>query len=186
MKMAKSLREQLSKISLKKAKFKSGETLAQVLVNEAKRLYECIQKYINEYYDSYNPKIYDRTYRYNRALHAEKIADIRVVGNSLRISVVFDNELSMHQNLSGVYWADESGAESFIPIQGQHKTFVPLLMESGWHAPRLATMIGREVYRLTYFEGIHAVEKGIEDFNKTNKYGIKINADDFYNGKAYI
>jgi hypothetical protein len=46
-------------------------------------------------------------------------------------------------------------------------------------------MIGEEVPRLTYFAGINAVEKGIRDFNKTNKLGIKIDADDFFKGKAY-
>jgi hypothetical protein len=73
----------------------------------------------------------------------------------------------------------------WIPIKDRHETFVPLMMERGWHSPRLANMIGQEVPHLTYFAGINAVEKGIRDFNKTNKLGIKIDADDFFNGKAY-
>lgn len=183
--MAKSLREQLSKIALKKVKLTSGETLAETMAGEARRLYNCIQKYIDKYYGSYSPKVYDRTYRYHGALLAEDIADIRVVENTLRIGVVFNNDLSMHPNLSNVYWADEGGGESWIPIKGRHETFVPLMMELGWESPKLASMLGRKVYRLTYFEGIHAVEYGISDFNKNNKLGIKINADDFFNGKAY-
>lgn len=182
--MAKSLREQLSKIALKRVKLSNGETLAETMASEARRLYDCIQKYIDEYYKSYNPKVYDRTYRFQGALFAEDIAAIRVVGNTLRIGVVFNNDLSMHPNLTNVYWADEY-AEGWIPIKGKHETFVPLMMELGWESPNLASMIGRSVYRLTYFEGIHAVERGIADFNKNNKLGIKINADDFFNGKAY-
>ena len=86
----------------------------------------------------------------------------------------------MHSNLEGVY----NGA-SWIPIKDRHETFVTRTMETGWYAPRLASMMGGHIYRLTYFEGVGAVEQGIRDYNRTNKYGIKINADDFFNGKAY-
>jgi len=183
--MAKSLKEQLSKIALKKVKMSNGETLATTMVHEARRLYDCIQYYIDRYYDSYQPTIYERTYGYKNALYAEGLADIKIVGNTLRIGVGFQNDLAMHPNLSGVYRDDLNGNEYWIPIKERHETFVPLMMEKGWHSPRLASMIGEEVPRLTYFAGINAVEKGIRDFNKTNKLGIKIDADDFFNGKAY-
>lgn len=183
--MAKSLKEQLAHIALKKVRMSDGKTLAETMASEARRLYDCIQYYIDEYYRSYEPVVYDRTYRYQGALYAEDVADVRVVGDTLRISVSFHNALAMHPNLSEVYWRDKYGGEYAIPITEGHDSFVPLLMEKGWNAPRLESMIGRRVYRLTYFEGIHAVEKGIADFNRTNKLGIKVNADDFYNGKAY-
>lgn len=183
--MAKSLKEQLSKIALKKLRLSNGETLAEALASEARRLYDCIQYYIDEYYRSYEPLIYDRTYRYQGALYAESIADIRIVGDTLRIGVAFNNSLSMHPNLDYVYREDQHGNEHWIPISDKHDTFVPLMMEKGWNSPRLASMIGKPVYRLTYFEGIRAVEQGVADFNRTNKLGIRVNADDFYNGKAY-
>ena len=183
--MAKSLKEQLSKIALKKIKMPNGETLAETMAREARRLYDCIQYYIDEYYRSYEPVVYDRTYRYQGALYAEGIADIRVVGDTLRIGVAFHNDLAMHPNLDSVYREDRYGNEHWIPIADRHDTFVPRMMETGWYAPRLASMIGRHIYRLTYFEGIGAVERGIDDFNRTNKLGIKIDADDFFNGRAY-
>lgn len=181
----KSLKEQLSRIALKKVKLSNGETLATVMAREAHRLYECIQYYIDKYYESYQPTIYDRTYKYQNALYAERLADIRIVGDTLRISVGFQENKAMHPNLSEVYRTDFYGAEYFIPISNSHNSFVPILMERGWHAPRLASMIGEEVPRLTYFAGINAVEKGIRDFNKTNELGIKIDADDFFKSKAY-
>lgn len=187
--MAKSLKEQLAQIALKKVKMPDGKTLAETMASEARRLYDCIQYYIDEYYRSYEPKVYGRTYRYQGALYAEDVADVRVVGDTLRISVAFHSDLAMHPNLSEVYWdfgyKEGYRDEHAIPITRSHESFVPLLMERGWNAPLLEYMIGRRVHRLTYFEGIHAVEKGIKDFNRTNKLGIKINADDFYNGKAY-
>ena len=178
--MAKSLKEQLAQIALKKVKMPDGKTLAETMASEARRLYDCIQYYIDEYYRSYQPTVYDRTDGYRKSLYAEKIADIRVEGDTLRIGVGFDLERSMHPNLESVYWNDYN-----LPIMGQHETFVPRMMEMGWYAPKLASMLGKHVYRLTYFEGVGAVEEGIKDFNRTNKLGIKINADDFYNGKAY-
>ena len=181
----KSLKEQLTQIALKKVKLSNGVSLATTMAREARRLYDCIQYYIDKYYDSYQPVIYSRTYGYKNALTAEGLADIRVVGDTLHISVGFQENLATHPNLSGVYWNDSYNGEYFIPIAESHDSFVPILMERGWHAPRLAAMIGREVPRLTYFAGINAVEKGIRDFNKTNTLGIKIDADDFFNGRAY-
>ena len=181
----KSIKEQLSEIALQKLKMSDGQTLEQILANAARRLYDCIQYYIDEYYKSYHPVIYKRTYGYHKSLRAEDIADIRVKGNTLSIGVKFSYDFAMHPNLDEVYWHDKRGATYFFPIKDQHESFVPLLMEKGWKADGLAYMIGRHVHHLTYFEGIHAVEKGIADFNRTNKYGLKIKADDFYNGKVY-
>ena len=181
----KSLREQLAKIALKKVKMSNGETLAVMMAHEVKRLYNCIQYYIDKYYESYEPIIYERTYHYQKAFYAENLAEIRVVGDIIRIGVAIQNDLAMHSNLSSVYWQEGDGSERWIPIKDLHESFVPLLMEKGWYAPRLSSMIGRHVPRVSYFAGINAVERGIEDFNKTNKFGLKINADDFFNGKAY-
>ena len=183
--MAKSLKEQLAQIALREVRMSTGETLAEAMASEARRLYDCIQYYIDEYYRSYEPQMYNRTYRYQGALYAEDIADIRVVGDTLSIGVAFHNALAMHPNLEGVYHNHGYGDDYWLPIQDRHDTFVPLMMETGWYAPKLASMLGHHVYRLTYFEGIGAVERGIKDFNRTNKLGIKVNADDFYKGRAY-
>lgn len=183
--MAKSLKEQLSKIALNKVKLSNGDTLGETMVSEAQRLADCIQYYIDEYYASYSPVVYDRTDGYRNSLYVEDLADIRVVGNTIRISVGFALSQAMHPNLESVYREDRYGNEHWIPIRDRHETFVPRMMETGWYAPRLASMIGRHIYRLTYFEGIGAVERGIADFNRTNKLGIKIDADDFFNGRAY-
>lgn len=181
----KSLEEQLAQIALKKVKMSTGETLATTMAREARRLYDCIQYYIDRYYESYQPKIYERTFGYKKALYAEGLADIKIIGNTLHIGVGFQENLAIHPNLSEVYWSDFHGGDYRIPIADNHNSFVPILMERGWHSSNLASMIGREVPRLTYFAGINAVEKGIRDFNKTNTLGIEIDADDFFNTKAY-
>ena len=186
----KSLEEQLTRIALKKVKLPDGKTLEETMAEEARKLYDCIQYYIDKYYESYHPRVYERYNDYYRgALYAEDLASIRVVGNTLRIGVSFQRDLSMQPNLAEVYWdyGYDHGYTDYriIRMKDKHDSFVPLLMEKGWHSTRLEQILGRSVYRLTYFEGIHAVEDGIRDYNKKNKLGIKINADDFFNGKVY-
>ena len=181
----KSLKEQLAQIALKKVKLSNGDTLAETMVKEAEKLRGCIQHYIDKYYNSYQPSIYERTEGYRKSLQVEDVADIRVVGDTLRISVYFDIALATHPNLESVYRYNEYGRGYRIPLQNRHDSFVPALMERGWESQKLADMIGRHVYRLTYFEGIRAVEQGVADYNRINKLGIKVNADDFYRGKAY-
>ena len=184
--MAKSLKEQLSKIALKKVKMSNGETLAETMAREARRLADCIQYYIDEWYNSYEPSVYDRTYRLQGSLYAEDIADIRVVGNTLRIGVAFQKDLAYHESFESIsYYNKNEESDIHYEFNSPHNTFVPLLFNNGWKAPRLARIIGRNIYMLTYFHGAHFVENGIERFNKTNKLGIKIDADDFFNGKAY-
>lgn len=181
----KSLEEQLSKIAIKKAKLSNGETLAEVMAREAHRLAECIQYYIDEWYNSYEPTVYDRTYRLHGALYAEDIADIRVVGNTLRISVIFNEDLAIHESFESVGFYDKDEDRDIYYEFNPHDTFVPLLFNNGWRAPRLAHILGRNIYMLTYFHGAHFIEAGIEKFNQTNRLGIKIDDDDFFKGKAY-
>lgn len=180
-----SLLDQLKKISIKQIRFDNGETIAERMAREAQRLADCIQYYIDKYYNSYRPKVYDRTDRFQGALYAEDIADIRIIGNTIRIAVRFNKDLATHPNLESVYWNDRYEAEYSIPIKDRHESFVPVLMNSGWHSEKLEWTLGQRVPHLTYFEGIHFIENGIKKFNQTNTLGIQINADDVLKRKAY-
>lgn len=182
--MVDGLKAQLAKINLRKVKTASGETLEERMANEARRLYDCIQYYIDEWHRSYEPVIYQRSYRYQGALYAEDIADITTRGNSLVIKVAFHKDLTRHPNLNEVSW-NRYGYNYDVPINDRHMSRVDVLMEKGWNAPRLASMLGRNVHMLTYFEGIHAIEKGVRDYNATNKLGIRVNADNILNASVY-
>lgn len=181
----KSLEEQLAQIALKKAKTERGETLAEMMAGEARRLYKCIQYHIDYYYAHYSPHIYERTYRYQGALYAEDVADVRVVGNTIRISLCIHDDLDYHENLSEVYWVDEYDREWTFPIKYQHMSSTFMLMEYGWKAPRLRKLLHREVPGLTKFDGIYAVTAGIEDYNAHNPYGIEIIFDGFKSREKY-
>ena len=180
----KSLKEQLSQIALKKVKLSNGETLAETMAREARRLYDCIQYYIDKWYNSYEPAVYNRTYRYQGALYAEDVADVRVVGDTLRISLCIHDDLDYHENLEEVYWVDRYDREWHIPL-ARHISSAFYLMEYGWKAPKLARMLRQEVDGLTHFDGINAINHGIEDYNAKNPLGIKIEFDEFDSRQKY-
>ncbi len=163
-KMAKSIKDQLNAIIASKVKMKNGETLQEQLAREVRRLYDCIQYYIDSYYDSYEPKVYRRTWRFHGALYAEDFVNVRIVGNTIRLSVKFNDDLVMHDNFVG------------------GKSYIAPMLNWGWNAPKLAAYIGRNVYRLTYFEGAHFIEDGIRLFNRSNSLGIKIHVDAIHEG----
>lgn len=180
-----SLSDQLKNIDLTKAKTTSGKYVKDIMVQEAKRLYRCIQAQIDLYYASYEPVVYSRSNRLKHALYAQDLADIRIVGNELHIGVGFHNEYAYHENLDGVYWNNSFGYEEWFPIYGRHLSYVPVLMEFGWHSRRLAAMLGQEVPRLTYFEGTHMIQRGIDFYNSSNTLGIHVVPDGILNVDAY-
>lgn len=163
-----SIESQLRKIVATNIRDKSGQTLTEKLKREVDRLYDCIQFYIDDWYNKYNPVGYKRTWRFQGAMYAEDIVDIQVVGNSIVLRILFDNDLSYHPNFNN-----------------KHESFVPILMNNGWVAKKLESQIG-VVENFTRFDGIHFIEKGIRDWNKHNSLGIQVNAIGTYKGKTVI
>lgn len=162
--MAKSLKDQLNAIIASKVKMRNGETLQDQLSREVRRLYDCIQYYIDKYYDNYKPSTYKRTWRFHGALYAEDFIDARIIGNTIQLSVLFHDDLVMHDNFIG------------------GKSYIAPMLNWGWKAPKLAAYIGHSVYRLTYFEGAHFIEDGIRLFNQSNSLGIKIHVNAVHDG----
>jgi hypothetical protein len=162
------IQKQLQKLVAGKIKMNNGETLQDQLSREVRRLYDCIQRRIDDYYDSYKPKIYSRTYRFQGAIYAEDLADIRVEGNQIKLSVRFHDSLAYHSN-----------------FDNSHESYVPILMNYGWNAPKLEKYIGHPVDRFTRFEGAFFIENGIRDWNRQNKLGITIDVTSIYNGRRF-
>lgn len=186
-----SIEEQLNMISLQYARVDDGRTIAEVLKDEVNRLYHCIQKYIDAWYDKYNPQVYERTYRLQGALYAEDLADIRVDKKTLTLSVCVHDDLDYHKNLSEVRWTDIHEYNGYwledriIPIKDEHETSTLLTMNYGWYAPKLEWLIGRRVDGLTHFSGVGFIEDGIAEWNQTNKFGIKIKFDKLRSRNLY-
>jgi hypothetical protein len=60
---------------------------------------------------------------------------------------------------------------------GDHMSYVPLLINNGWHSKKLEDRIG-EVPRFTRYEGYHFLERAVQMFNRTNPYGVYISPND--------
>jgi hypothetical protein len=149
--------DQLSKINIMKLKAPDGQTYAQKLKIAADHLANCIQWRINEFYDSYEPVVYERTYNMYNSLRVEDIADIRVSGNTLSISLIFD-EGANHESLF-----EEASVNTAF------------LMNYGYQVHKEVWF--KDIEYFGWRKGFHFIEKGIEDFNSTNKLGIRISIE---------
>lgn len=160
--MVESLEKQLARIMSKNIKMQNGKTIYQNLESGVNYLYECIDKFILEYYASYTPLSYKRTYDFMDSLYAQDIVHARVNKSKSRIEldVSFIPSMAYHKNLYNT-----------------HFSYVPLLINSGWHSAKLEQYVGK-IPRFTEYEGYHFIEKGIRYFNKTNTYGIRISPED--------
>lgn len=167
--MAKSIEEQLLVIA-KNTKLSNGKTIKQNLESAVKYLYKCLDYQISEYYASYSPIVYARTFKFKDSLYAEDFLQARVEGNKIKLSVSFKDSMAYHNNLFGT-----------------HKSYVPILVNFGWVAPKLAKKMGGHIEFFTFYEGYHMVENAVREFNATNRYGVHISEDDvsaLWNGKS--
>ena len=151
-----SIEEQIKKIVAKKAKLANGKTIEQTLMEAVDYLYICIQREIDDMYESYTPKVYERRPWHESlrsALYAEDFLDARIKGNSIEVSLKFSNNV----------WAWN--------FNHTHLSNVAVLMNNGWawHSRPL-----RGIERFTDYGGYHFIEKGCRRFNETNRWGVTI------------
>ena len=83
------LKSQLKSIDVTKLKFKNGKTYSQVMVEEANRLRDCIQARLDEYMNSYQPKIYSRTGALQNSLKVDDILNLKVTGKTMSLDIYF-------------------------------------------------------------------------------------------------
>jgi hypothetical protein len=125
-----------------------------VLIGEAEELRVCVQKRIDEYYSSYTPKRYRRTYGLKNALRAETTVREE---NGVRYI--------------GLYFLDSKSWGKSV-FTGEWTGWKPGLISDGWEIKKDIywgkTNI-RFIHRFGYYEGSKFIEKGIEDWK--NKSG---------------
>lgn len=168
--MSQSIKSQLGRIMSQQVKMSNGKTVRQNLEGAVRYLYKCLDNQILAYYASYTPSVYERTYNFLDSLYAEDFFKAKVVGNRIEVKVSFRDSMAYHRN-----------------IYNDHNSYVPVLINFGWNAPKLAYQIGANVYRFTHYSGFHMVEKAIRQFNAQNPYGVYISHDDveaMYNGQS--
>lgn len=155
------IKNQLKGMDITKVKMSNGKTLGQNLQSEAERLRTCIQKRLEEYLDSYNPIVYERTGGLRDSLQVDDFLNIRVVGNSLEIDLFFDDG-AIHKSGDGIKGWDGNGED----------VNTAFLLNYGYEVKKDVWFKDKENFG--YRKGGDFVKKGIEDFNKSNKLGIKV------------
>lgn len=132
-------------------------TYEQILKKELHRFKDILQKHIDDYYSSYTPTVYDRGNHGGNLRQSLTVDDICGLSskNKMITCKILINENAIHNSI-----LDGSEANAFW------------LLNDGWKVRKNVWF--KEIYRFGYYEGAHFVENAIEEFEKTNKYGIKI------------
>lgn len=142
--------------SVRNSKTAVGKEVAEkrkkILLSEAEKyaadLQRIINKYLDEYYNSYNPVVHERT----RQLY-------KMLGN-----VEVDNE-----NNSIIIHFNQNAWQINAVKSDPHDSFVPRLLNSGWEVKKS----NKGGSRFLYFEGSFFIDNAIEEFNiKYAKLGV--------------
>lgn len=163
-----SLEQRFRKVDKRKLKNKDGETLEDVMKQQAEYLRSLIQKYLDNYL-SYYPKVYAfgrgrRTGDLEKSLVVDNIVTVKSNGNRLEIYVHFD-ENSYHSSGFGVWNKSDSRDVNVAELLNygyrvEKDVWFKNIEDFGWRIPA------------------HFLEDAIEEFNATNTLGIKITNKD--------
>lgn len=146
----------LIKIDIRKLQLPNGRTFEQQMKYEAKRFLKILQEEIDEWYRSYSPVVYQRTYAMRDSLYAEDFVDIDSSGTQLTVKLKQTDE-AMHKSL----WGGGEVNALLLMNEGYQ-------VKSGWH---------KDIPYFGYHEGGHFLEKAVERFKQDNYFDIEIHID---------
>lgn len=150
----KTILNQLKKLNVNKLKLENGQSVASELKRHAAILADCIMEELDKVYDSYEPRVYKRTYGLYDALCIEDtpVVEVKSDGGTLSIHLKFDD-----------------GATS-QGLWGQPGDKVTLINEGQQTHGRFSS-----VPMLGYRDGTHFVEKAIMKYKQKvrNPFPIK-------------
>lgn len=137
--------KQLKSLDISKLKMRDGVTVEKELRRHASILADCIMEELNKVYESYEPKVYKRSYRLYDSLYIDSRAhiDVSAYGTNLSIGLHFDDG-ALHQGFNG------------------EKVNVAILLNEGWSWKNSSV----DIPYLSHREGTHFIDKGIEQYKK--------------------
>lgn len=144
-------------IDIRKLTLPNGRTLEQQLQYEADRFLKILQEEINNWYDSYSPVVYKRSYDMRNSIYVEDLVQVSASGDKLQIKINYDNS-AFHQSL----W-DSSSINSILLMNDGYK------VSKGWH---------KNIENFGYRDGGQFLEKAVNRFNEENYFGIDIVIND--------
>ena len=152
------LKKQLQKLDVSKLKTVGGDTVEKELKRHARFLANCIMYRLDQVYDSYTPKIYNRTYDLCNSVYVDDkvFAEVFSTGASLSIKVCFDDG-AWHRGLNG------------------KKVNTAVLLNEGWQTHGAFANVPYFGYR----EPTHFIELAVEDYKRgvPKPFDVKINKD---------
>lgn len=131
-------------------------TYKEILYEAAQDLKDCIQNRLDQYLVSYYPSVYHRTGNLSEALYVDDFADIQIIGDTLSIQLKFDENLSYHNSL----------------FDGYSDGYTPWLINYGWQVKKNVWF--KNIEHFGFMQPTYFIENGIDDFNKENKWGVKV------------
>lgn len=144
-------------IDIRKLTLPNGRTLEQQLQYEANRFLKILQEEIDNWYDSYSPVVYKRSYDMRNSIYVEDLVQVSVSGDKIQIKINYDDR-AFHQSL----W-DSSSINSILLMNDGYK------VSKGWH---------KDIENFGYRDGGQFLEKAVNRFNEENDFGIDIVIND--------
>lgn len=135
--------KQLSKLNVSKLKMRNGRTIADELKYHARILCDCIMEELDEVYDSFTPKVWERDYSLYNSLYIDDFVEIKTSarGVEMSISLHFDDG-AFHRSFDG------------------RRVNSAVLINEGWSWKSEDV----DIPYLSYREGTHFIEKGIAKY----------------------
>lgn len=155
------LKSQLKRINVTNLKFKNGKTYGQVMVEETNRLRDCIQARLDDYMNSYQPMIHNRTGALQNSLKVDDVLNLKVTGKTMSLDIYFDDS-GYHQSGDGIQGWDGNG----------ETVNAAYLLNYGYEVKEDVWF--KDIPYFGYRPAGHFIEDGIADFEMSNPYGIKI------------
>ena len=78
-------------IDIRKLTLPNGRTLEQQLQYEANRFLKILQEEIDNWYDSYSPVVYKRSYDMRDSIYVEDLVQVSVSGDKMQIKINYDD-----------------------------------------------------------------------------------------------
>ena len=82
------LKSQLKNLNISKLKTSNGITVKSELQKHARILADCIMRQLDAVYDSYNPKIYQRTYELYNSVYIDDRLFVKVSSTGASLSML--------------------------------------------------------------------------------------------------
>lgn len=157
-------------------KNEKGQSIKQMLLEQAKYLQELINKSLKDYRRNFNPEKYKRTGSLENSVVVS--SKVKIVNGKLTAYVYF-NEKALHRSGFGV-WSVKKGRgkydDDIQDFENPKSVNTALLINNGYTVTKPVWFA--DIPNFGIRKGNQFVEKAVDEFNKTNSMGIYIDKSD--------